>query len=477
MTDEQNDSRGETRQSFFAKQQLIDSARTAFQLLAAVMRNVTLYPGDHPILLSAADKLRARIEELLVNRKEVAFYIVGGELFFETISVLADENLLLLMEQFSSREIGGIIFLPGLTSQDLIRFSILANKEQAFFAAQAGIKEVLAQEGIAHIELHKVLLADKKVGDAIKAGKKKAVDIFKDAIDTVKELVQASQLEKAVNVKKVNTLVQTMVDNVLDNRDALMGLTSIKMYDEYTYAHSVNTSILSVSLGTFLSFDKPQIAALGVAALMHDIGKVTVPHEIINKPGKLTDEEWQQVKRHPVEGALILADAPGVSKLAMVAAFEHHQHSSEQGYPKAEGELHRHPFSQIVSLADAYEALTAARVYYNVQMPPDQAIRILIKKRHTAFNAVLVKAFVNMIGIFPVGTLLKLDTGEVALVRHQTRDLMRPRVLILTKFDGSEKQDGQEVSLVETVAGKFKRSVAGIIDPNIAKVNMKLYID
>lgn len=478
MPEEQpHDNRGESRQSFFAKQLLIDSARTAFQLLAAVMRNVTLYPEAHPILLTAADKLRAKLEELLVNRKEVAFYIVGGELFFETISVPADENLMLLMEQFSSREVGGVIFRPGLESMDLIRFSILLNKEPAFFSALTDIKEVLAKEGVAHIEIHKVMLADKKVGDAIKSGKKKAADIFKDAIETVKELVQAGQLDKAANVRKMNSVVQTMVDSVLDNRDALMGLTSIKMYDEYTYAHSVNTSILSVSLGTYLSFDKPQIAALGVAALMHDIGKVTVPHEVINKPGKLTEAEWEQVKRHPIEGALLLADIPGVSKLAMVAAFEHHQHGDERGYPKVAGELRQHPFSQIVALADAYEALTAARVYYSVQMPPDQAIRILIKKRGIAFNAVLVKAFVNMIGIFPVGTLLKLDTGEVALVRHQTRDLMRPRVLLLNKFDGSEKKDGTEVTLVETVEGKFKRSVTGIIDPNVARINMKLYID
>lgn len=477
MPDEHEDSRGEARQSFFAKQQLIDSARTAFQQLGAVLRNVTLYPEAHPILLTAADKLRAKIEELLVGRKEVAFYIVGGELFFETISVPTDQSLSLLMELFSSRDVGGIIFKPGLLSQELIRFSILINKESAPVADQGSIKDVILKEGITHIDLHKVLLADKKVGDAIKAGKKKAVDIFKDAINTVKDLAEIGQIDKTSNIRKVNSMVQTMVDSVLDNPDALMGLTNLKMYDEYTFSHSVNTSILSVSLGTYLSFDKPQVAALGAAALMHDIGKMTVPHEIINKPGKLTDVEWDQVKRHPVEGALLLADIPGVSKLAMVAAFEHHQHADEMGYPKVEGEVRLHPFSQIVKLADAYEALTAARVYYKVQMPPDQAIRILLKKKDTVFNPTIVKAFVNMVGLFPINTLLKLDTGEVALVKHQTRDLMRPRVLILTAFDGSEKETGAEVSLLETKGGSYKRSVAGTIDPNVARIDVKKYVE
>ena len=478
MADEQIDSRGEARQSFFAKQQLIDSARTAFQLLSAVLKNASLYPEAHPILLTAADKLRHRIEELLLGRKEVAFYLVGGELFFEKISIPIDQGFALLMEQFAARDVGGIAFKPGLASQELIRFAGLMNREPALFSGQGSINDMIAKNGITHIELHRVLLVDKKVGGAIKAGKQKASEIFKEAIDTVKEMVQAVHLDKASNMRKMNTIVQTMVDNILDNRDALMGLTSIKMYDEYTFAHSVNTSILAVSLGTFLSFEKPQLAALGVAGLMHDIGKVNVPHEVINKPGKLTDEEWELIKRHPIEGALLLADVPGVSKLSMVAAFEHHQHGGDaRSYPQVEGVLRRHPFSQIIALADAYEALTAARVYYSVQMPPDNAVRILIKQRGNAFNSVLVKAFVNMIGIFPIGTLLKLDTGEVGLVMHQTRDLMRPRVLILSAFDGSEKESGAEVSLLETAGGSYKRSIVGTIDPYVAKIDIKKYLD
>jgi HD-GYP domain-containing protein (c-di-GMP phosphodiesterase class II) len=284
------------------------------------------------------------------------------------------------------------------------------------------------------------------------------------------------QLDKTSNVRKMNSIVQTMVDNILENRDAFLGLTSLKMYDEYTFAHSVNVSILAVSLGTFLSFEKPQIAALGLAGLMHDIGKVNIPHEIINKPGSLTPEEWEAVKRHPVEGGLLLAGTPGVSKLAMVAAFEHHQHGGDRGYPRVDGEIHQHPFSQIVALTDAYEAITAARVYYSAQTPPDHAVRILLQKRGAPFNAVLVNTFVKMIGMFPIGTVLKLDTGEIGIVMHQTSDLMRPRVLILTEFDGSEK-GGQTVSLLETKGGRYRRSIAGTIDPSVTKFDVKQYLE
>ena len=476
MAEVERDSRGEAKQSFFAKQQLIGSAKTAFQQLSAVLKNSTLYPEAHPFLLSSAEKLLSTIEALLVDRKEVAFYLVAGELFFETLSVPTDQSLVLLMEHFASRDVGGIIFKPGLTAHELVRFASLMSKEPAFFSTQGDIAGVIAKEQIEHIELHRVLIVDKKVMGTIKEEKKQVSAVFMDAVDAVKEMAHAVHIDKAASMRKMNTIVQTLVDNILDNRDALLGLTSLKMYDEYTFTHSVNTSILAVSLGTFLSFAKPQLAALGVAGLMHDIGKMNVPLEIINKPGKLTDEEWEEVKRHPIEGALILADIPGVSKMAMVAAFEHHQHGDVRGYPRIDESLQQHPFSQIISIADAYEALTAARVYYKIQMPAEKAMQILLSKRGTAFNPILVKAFVNMIGIFPIGTILKLDTGEAGLVVHQTRDLMRPRVLLLSKFDGSEKESGTEASLLETAGGHYKRTAVGTIDPYVANIDIKKYL-
>lgn len=475
MSEQTADRRGEARQSFFARQLLIESSRTAFQLLSAVLKNVALYPASHPIMLAGAEKLRNKIRELLVGRKEVPFYLIGGELFFEKISVPIDQSLSLVIEQFANRDIGGIFFKPGLTTDDIIRFSSLMNKEASVLAGEGDLHTILGNEGIGHIELHRVLLVDKNKGDESKTGKQTASEIFRDTVETVKEMVGAVQLSKAVNVRKMNYMVQTMVDNILDNRDAFLGLTNLKMYDEYTFAHSVNVSILSISLGTFLGFDKSQIAALGLAGLMHDIGKMSIPREIINKPGKLSDEEWETVKRHPVEGALLLASSPGISKLAMVAAFEHHQHG-DRGYPGNDGGHQQHPFSQIVSLCDAYDAITAARVYYSAQTPPDEGVRILLRKRGAPFNGVLVNAFVKMIGLFPIGCVVKLDTGEVGLVMHQTSNLMRPRVLILSKFDGSEK-GGRTVSLLETSRGMYKRSIAGTINGSVAKIDVKKYLD
>lgn len=478
MSEEQADVKGEAQASFFAKQQLVNAARAAFHQLSALMKNATLYPPAHPFLLSAAEQLLLKLEELFAAHKEAGFYMVGGELFFETLSVPVDQNLAVLMEEFAARDVGGVVFRPPLSRSEIVNFAYLMQKDKAYFASQGGVAGVLRKQDIFHIELHRVLPVNRDAGaDRKKTDRKKPSEIAMDAIETVRDFVHTVHLGKTAHMRRMNAVVHAMVDGIIENRDAFLGLTTIKLYDEYTFAHSVNTAILAIAQGAYLSFDKPQIAALGIAGMLHDIGKVSIPIEIINKPDKLTDQEWDIIKRHPIEGALILSDIPGITKLAMVAAFEHHQHGDLRGYPRIGETPQQHPFSQIVAVADAYDALIASRVYYSVTTPPDQAIRVLLQKRGTAFDPVIVKAFVNMIGIFPAGTILKLDTGESGLVVHQTRDLVRPRVLLLDRFDGSEKTDGLEVSLLETEGGRYKRTAVATVDPAAAKIDVKRYFD
>jgi HD-GYP domain-containing protein (c-di-GMP phosphodiesterase class II) len=472
MQENDPDAGSGSRFSYFVQQQLVNIAKKAFQQLAALLRNAALYPPAHPSLLSSAEQLILTLEEIYSRRQEASFHIIAGELYFETFSVLIEESQAILVEEMARKDIGGVIFLPGLTRGELVSFAYLMQRDLNFFASQGGLSALLLQEGIRHITVHRVLPLSRRAETMQGEAKRKTTEIFLDAIDTVKEMVHSEHIGKALNVRRLQTVVHTMVDTILDNQDALVGLTSIKLYDEYTFAHSVNVAILSIAMGAFLSLEKHKISALGFSGMLHDIGKVTIPLEITNKADALTEAEWTIVKRHPVEGAVILSGMAGVSRLAMVAAFEHHQHYDAKGYPQTRDIVQQHPFSRIVAIADAYDALTSVRVYYNVSTPPDEAVRILLKRRGTVFDTMLVKVFVNMIGILPIGTLLRLDTGEMGLVVHQTRDLVRPRVLLLRTFDGTEKE---EVSLLEMERGKYKRSIAGAIDPNRIKINLNQY--
>ena len=471
MPEERDRIKDESQLSFYMQQQLVNSAKRVFMQAATVLRNAQLYPPAHPSLLSSAEQLKQGLDDLLAKRSEAAFYFIAGELFFETFSVPIEEPLAVLIESLIQKDVGGIHIRRGVALKEIVSFAFIMNQERAAQTSQGGISSMLSREGVSHITVHAVLPLDARAKEQKKTGKKPA-ELFLDAVDTVKELVHSAHAGKIVNVRKIQSTVQTMVDNIVDNRDAMIGLTSIKLYDEYTFAHSVNVAMLSIAMGAFLALDKPQIAALGIAGMLHDIGKVNVPLDIINKPDALSDAEWEVMKRHPVEGAVILTSMSGISPLAIVAAFEHHLHHDVKGYPHVSDFGEMHPFSQVVAIADAYDALTSARVYYNMATPPDEAIRILLKKRGSIFNPMLVKAFVNMVGIFPIGTLVRLSTGEVGIVMHQTGDLLRPKIILLSSFDGTETD---EVSLLEMDRGRYRRSIIDTISPNSMNVNISQY--
>ncbi len=471
MPEERGNPKDDSRLSFYLQQQLIAAAKTAFQQLATLIKSAQLYPPAHPSFLSAADQFYLTLEALLAKRSEAVYFFVAGELFFDTFSVPTEEPLAVLIENFVQKEIGGIHFRTGVSRKELASFAYLINRDRAVLTAEGGLGALLVRDGVTHITIQTVLPFDIKGKEQNRTGKKPA-EVFLDAIDTVKEMIQTTHAGKVVNIRKIQSTVYTMVDNIMDNRDAMIGLTSIKLYDEYTFAHSVNVSLLCIAMGAFLALEKPQIAAMGLAGMLHDIGKVNVPLQIINKPQALTDEEWEVMKRHPIEGAMILTTMSGVSPLAIVAAFEHHLHHDARGYPSISDFGEMHPFSQVVAIADAYDALTSSRVYYNISTPPDEAVRVLLDKRGSNFNPMLVKAFVNLVGIFPIGTLVRLSTGEVGLVKHQTGDLLRPKVLLLRTFDGTETE---QASLLEMERGRYKRSILDSIDPQSMSVNVAQY--
>lgn len=471
MPQERSNPKDDSRLSFYLQQQLIATAKNVFQQLATLIKSAQLYPSAHPSFLSAVDQFYLAIDDLLAKRSEAVYFFVAGELFFDTFSVPIEEPLAVLIENFVQKEMGGIHFRAGVSRKELASFAYIINRDRTILTAAGGLGALLVREGVSHITIQTVLPFDTKSKEQKRTGKKPS-EVFLDAIDTVKEMIQTTHAGKIVNIRKIQGTLYTMVDNIMDNRDAMIGLTSIKLYDEYTFAHSVNVSILCIAMGAFLALDKPQIAAMGLAGMLHDIGKVNVPLHIINKPQALTDEEWEVMKRHPIEGALILTTMSGVSPLAIVAAFEHHLHHDARGYPSISDFGEMHPFSQVVAIADAYDALTSSRVYYNISNPPDEAVRVLLKKRGTNFNPMLVKAFVNLVGIFPIGTLVRLSTGEVGLVKHQTGDLLRPKVLLLRTFDGTETE---QASLLEMEKGRYKRSILDSMDPQSLSVNVAQY--
>jgi HD-GYP domain-containing protein (c-di-GMP phosphodiesterase class II) len=261
----------------------------------------------------------------------------------------------------------------------------------------------------------------------------------------------------------------------------LVGMTTIKDYDDYTYHHSVNVSILSIALGRRLGLSKKTLAELGLSALLHDLGKVEVPKEILNKSIEFTEDDWKVIVKHPAWGACAIFKIKGVditSMSAFISAFEHHLNYDLSGYPKLNHKIELNFFTRIIAIADQYDAMTSARIYSRIPVPPDKALSIMIERSGTQLDPHLTKVFINMVGIYPLGSLVMLDTRELGIVfesNTNTDFIDRPRVIILVDKNGEKTK--LTVDLMEKDSeGNYKRNIIKTLDSNQYNINLAEYL-
>jgi putative nucleotidyltransferase with HDIG domain len=254
-------------------------------------------------------------------------------------------------------------------------------------------------------------------------------------------------------------------------------LTALKRYDNYTFTHMVNVSVLAMAQARSLNLDGAMLREFGFAALMHDIGKVHTPQEVLNKPDKLTKDEFDAMKRHVVDGAHILRRTPEMPALAPVVAFEHHLRQDLSGYPENIGHRELNLCTQIVSIADVYDALRSNRVYRQ-GLPSDRIRAIMTQKDSPAFNTKLLRRFINLVGLFPIGTLVRMNTEELGVVTHEhPGDPFRPQVKIIKDRDGADVETPHLVNTWETDdRGQFRAAVVEAVDPDTVQVDPLSYM-
>jgi HD-GYP domain-containing protein (c-di-GMP phosphodiesterase class II) len=292
-------------------------------------------------------------------------------------------------------------------------------------------------------------------------------------VAVTKEVITGARLGRATNVKRVKRAVQLIVDQVLNNETSVIGLTTIRDYDEYTFTHSVNVCIFSVALGKKLGLSRLQLYDLGMTALLHDVGKARVPIEILNKTTGLDEREWRVMQGHPWLGALTLYALRAHDEVpyrAILVAHEHHMKTDLTGYPRCIRPRTLGLYSRIVSVADGFDAATTRRSYQTVPIEPDQVLREMWENPKRGYERVLVKALINLIGIYPVGTCCILDTFEVAIVagpNPEGQQLNRPLVRIAVDVNGAMlPAPGELVSLTEQdESGAYRRSIVKVTDP------------
>ena len=238
--------------------------------------------------------------------------------------------------------------------------------------------------------------------------------------------------------KQFHDVIQMMIDDVKSQPRVLINLANIYAKDDYLYHHSVNVTILSVAMGMGLGLNSKQLMELGIGTMLHDIGKTKTPDSILNKPGKLTDEEWEIMKRHSEDGYSILRSQPEISVPAAHIAFQHHERYDGSGYPRGLIGNDIHHYARIVGVADTYDALIGNRVYRKAYLP-HQAVELLLGSGNYLFDYECIKAFVDCVALYPIGMTVTLDTGEKGVVVKNTPGRpQRPIIRIFTNEKGEE---------------------------------------
>lgn len=431
-------------------------------LFNSAYKALTFYGVSHPTFQQSAKSFYNFLKSnLKPASKTFVINFYRGEVIFEE-TVFADEssNFSSFIMELEEKNIGSITFFKDLTLEEVIKFVEVAALSFEELSEKSAAQR-LEENKVVNVKVTVVKplssTEEKKEGEEMSSV---AFEAYRLALDSIEEFLFDVGKSRTPSVVKAKRAIQTMVDCVLKDRYALLGLVALKNFDRYTYHHSVNTSVLSLSIGSLLPLDRMSLSILGLSALLHDTGKVKLPKELITKNTPLSSSEWKLMEYHPVYGAEILSGIKGLSRLAMIVAFEHHLGYSLNGYPTVNKLKETHFFSRIVEIADVFDAATSDRPYKK-PLTPAEVLQFIIESSGKNFDPLLVKIFIQLTGVYPVGSLVKLDTGEVGVVVEQnSNDLLRPKIKVFIGSDGARLPEQFETDLtVKDHKGNYLRTI------------------
>jgi HD-GYP domain-containing protein (c-di-GMP phosphodiesterase class II) len=230
---------------------------------------------------------------------------------------------------------------------------------------------------------------------------------------------------RPVRTERVEPVVERMIESIFRNQDALISIARLKQMDEYTYMHSMSVCVLMISFGKQLGYDAGQLKEVGIGAMLHDIGKMKIPLEILNKNKKLSNDEYDYIKKHVEFSNMLLKESHGITDTSVIVASEHHERVDGTGYPGGMKGDKISGYGQAAAITDVYDAMTSQRCYQRSSEPTDVLKKLFEWNFH--FNRNMVEHFVRCVGIYPVGSLVRLESGFLAVVTgHNEKDLLRP---------------------------------------------------
>ena len=460
---------------------------TKFHVLMKISQ---IYDSKNVALQQFVQESLQTINALIEREGTLSLKVVKDDLFLNDqrlrYSVEGFTSFKYLLTQWKRRMIGEVT-LKGLLDEGSLKEFIytLMNLEEKNEQNATLLNDHLWNHEIFSIEIYPLeVFEGEEAGMTLRKEDSREIGkrVFFETIGSVKDVITKINAKQYADVRKLKRLAQNAVSLVMEDESILLGLTTIKHYDEYTFNHCVNVSIYSMAIGKRLGFSRKTLTELGVTALLHDVGKSKIPLEMLNKPGPLDGSEWDLMKMHPLMGVEIVLNLKQLGEInpkMVVGIFDHHLKSDLSGYPKLFRKRDVSLFGRIIQVADSYDAMTTPRIYKRIPYTPEQAMAILLRERVVHYDPLLLKVFIGLVGIYPIGSLVLLTTREVGIVykpNPSPKWMDRPAVLLIGKDE--EKHVKKElVDLTEKdEQGRFKRTVVKTLDPYRFHIDIAKYM-
>lgn len=374
--------------------------------LARAMKNISFYDLAHPMVRTVLAGLHADLTAYLRERREFSVKFVSGYIVLQDVPLVAPHaSLGNLLGACLRRQAESLVFRRGVTLEDLEQLVAVLAADPGGLAEEGGLARALEARGVERI----------LAGRLASGSKRDWRWVHSTALDVLRGAAMGVRTGRPVDVTGVQKSVCEIVEDVLGDRSILYNLTSLKGMDEYTFIHALNICVLAGELGRQIRLDRQQLDELGIATLLHDVGKILVPLEILRKPGPLEEPEFQVMSRHPVDGSVLLAREPKLPEVVAVVSFEHHMRCDLSGYPRTRWPRSLHLYSMMACISDIYDALTTTRPY-RPPLPPLRALELMQTECQAHVEPRLFRQFVTMLGPYPWGTLLGLPGGRLGVV-------------------------------------------------------------
>jgi putative nucleotidyltransferase with HDIG domain len=443
------------------RQQLADELLRRF---AAALRSGQLYSRTHPIIGRNLDLLAAAVQQLHEQAPAIVIGIVGDEIIVDDVPVTKADTLGGLTRRLKQISIERITIDRGVTREEIgtlvdavTTLEVKADQKPPPFPT------------LNHVRVGRVTVEDRVETDAADMATFRR--LYNQAVTVAETVWESAKTEGQPDPNAARAMIDGLAQAVSQNRTALLALATLKDYDNYTFTHMVNVSILTMGQARALGIDGSLLREFGLAALMHDIGKVKTPLEVLNKPGRLTDEEFVVMRRHVVDGAEILRATPEIPTLAPVVAFEHHLRLDGTGYPFGVRRSALNVCTMVCSIADVFDAMRSQRKYQQAQ-PTERILQVLKYEDGAQFDRRLVRRFVQLVGIYPAGNLVQLNTGETAVVtKVHAPDPHRPRVKVVIDRAGARLDFPYEVNLWEQNEEGSANAIVAPLDPSVVGID------